>query len=234
MALGRITRLILIAAFVCAQAQASILLTTPYCVTGPSGIAVACSANATATSKTFNWITNAACITYSFGAATASGGIDQTFTPTAPAPTVTMCLNITPTTGGQWFAGITNGAPISSGTLTSSQLSAAIVTYTGALTPLRDSADYFASSSNAVVNISNTTINWVSGNTFTGAYAVTSGGTVTINGTTYTVTGTVTATSFSVTAAPGDGSNVALTWLAPGQGGFLPGTQPSVWGSGDL
>ncbi len=150
------------------------------------------------------------------------------------APTLTMCLNITPTTGGQWSAGITNGAPIASGTLTSTQLTAAIATYTGLLTPLRDSADYFAESSNAVVNISNTTVTWVSGNQFTGAYSVTSGGTVTINGTAYTVTGTVTATSFSVTVAPGNGSGVSMTWLAPGQGGFLPGTQPDLWGSGDL
>ncbi len=61
---------LLIGAALLPQAHASILLFTPYCITGPAGVAVACATSATATAKTFNWVTNTACITYSFGSVT--------------------------------------------------------------------------------------------------------------------------------------------------------------------
>jgi hypothetical protein len=126
-------------------AHGSILLTTPYSVTGPLGVALGTATNATATSKTFNWQTNTACLTYSFGTVTASAGIDQSFTVLAGSPTVTNCLNLT---SGTWVATLNapGAAPtaIMSGVLSSVQLPYAIATYTGPLTPLRDAADYFA------------------------------------------------------------------------------------------
>jgi hypothetical protein len=123
-------------------ANASVRLTTPYSVTGPTGFATATALNATATSNVFNWQSNTACITYSFGAVTAAGGIDQTFTPLPGAPTVTNCLNLTT---GVWIAFIDQGPVLATGTLAGSQLTAAITVYTGPLTVLRDNADYFAS-----------------------------------------------------------------------------------------
>ena len=125
------------------SAQASVRLTTAYSVTGPNGFATASALNATATGNAFNWQTNTACITYSFGSVTVSGGIDQTFTPLAGAPTIQNCLNLN---NGQWIAiNGGNGNVLMSGTLTGSQLTAAIAVYTGPLTALRDNADYFAS-----------------------------------------------------------------------------------------
>jgi hypothetical protein len=122
-------------------ASAHVLLTTAYDVTGPTGIASSSAPNATAVSNTYTWTTNTACITYAFGTATTSGGLDTGFTVLASAPTVTMCLNLT---SGAWSAGVTNGALISSGTLTGSQLTSAQSTYIGPATALRDAADDFA------------------------------------------------------------------------------------------
>lgn len=122
-------------------AHAHILLTTAYDVTGPTGIATNSAPNATAVSNTYTWTNNTACITYAFGTATFSGGLDTGFTVLSSAPTVTMCLNLT---SGAWSAGITNGALLSSGTLTGGQLSSAQTTYIGPATALRDAADDFA------------------------------------------------------------------------------------------
>lgn len=122
-------------------AHAHILLTSPYQVTGPTGIASTSALHATAISKTYSWATNTACITYAFGTATFSGGLDTGFTVLASAPTVTLCLNLT---SGAWSAGITDGPLLQSGTLTGVQLTNAQSTYTGPTTALRDAADYFA------------------------------------------------------------------------------------------
>ena len=129
-------------------AHGSILLTTPYSVTGPTGIAVGTATNATAISKTYNWASNTACLTYAFGTVTVAGGIDQSFTVLAGSPTVTLCLNLN---SGNWFATLTSSAgqvqgTIASGTLQSTQLPSAVTVYTGPSTPLRDAADYFAMS----------------------------------------------------------------------------------------
>lgn len=123
-------------------AHAHILLTNPYQVTGPTGIASTEALHATAVSDAYTWTTNTACITYAFGTATFSGGLDTGFTVLASAPTVTLCLNLT---SGAWSAGITNGPLLQSGTLTGSGLTNAQSTYVGPQTALRDSADYFAS-----------------------------------------------------------------------------------------
>jgi hypothetical protein len=125
-------------------AHAHILLTTAYDVTGPTGFATSSAPNATAISTSFTWSStgNVACITYAFGTATFSGGLDTGFTVQASAPTVTNCLNLTT---GAWAAGITNGPLLQSGTLTGANLTAAIATYTGPATALRDAADFFAS-----------------------------------------------------------------------------------------
>lgn len=118
-----------------------ILLTNPYGITGPSGISQASAPHATATSKNFDWQANEASITFSFGTAISSGGINTSFTVLANAPTVTLNLNLTT---GAWQAGITNGPLLQNGTLTGSQLTSAQATYTGPNTPLRDAADFFA------------------------------------------------------------------------------------------
>jgi len=129
--------------FAPALAHAHILLTNPYQVTGPTGISTTAATSATATSKTFDFLANNACITYSFGTATVSGGLDTAFTVLPGAPTVTLCLNLT---SGAWSAGITNGPLLQSGTLTGASLTNAQAVYTGANTPLRDAADFFATS----------------------------------------------------------------------------------------
>lgn len=126
-------------------AYASITLTTPYTLSGPAGTVAAGTANsATATGKTFDWQANQACITYSFGTVTKTGSTDTSFAVLAGAPTITNCLNLTT---GNWQA-TTSGFPggvIMTGTLTGGQLSSAITVYSGPLTPLRDAADFFAS-----------------------------------------------------------------------------------------
>lgn len=137
-------RLLLFLCFLLAiPAHAHILLTTAYSVTGPAGFSSASAPHATATSKTFDFQANQACVIYSFGTATFSGGLDTGFTPLAGAPTVTLCLNLT---SGAWQAGITNGPLLQSGTLTGASLTNAQAVYTGANTPLRDAADFFATS----------------------------------------------------------------------------------------
>ena len=121
-----------------------ILLTTPYAVTGPTGLAIAISPHATAISSTYTWGNNTAAITFAFGTATFSGGLNTGFTASDSAPTVTLTLNLTT---GVWQAGVTNGPLLSTGTLTGKQLSTATTVYTGPATALRDAADYFASTS---------------------------------------------------------------------------------------
>lgn len=123
-------------------ALASVLLTSPfnpgYTVNGVSISAT----NATATSDSFDWLMNTACVVYEYGTVTVSGQVDQTFTPLSGAPLVTNCLNLTT---GAWNAYTSQGTNLASGTLTGAQLASAISTYTGPLTALRDAADYFAS-----------------------------------------------------------------------------------------
>lgn len=139
------TLLALVFSLLTLPAQAHILLATPYGVTGPTGIALGTATMATAVSDSYNWITNTACITYAFGTATFSGGIDNGFTQLSGAPTVTNCLNLNT---GFWSATVNGGSQVilanSSGTLTGTNLTAAIAVYTGPFVALRDAADYFA------------------------------------------------------------------------------------------
>jgi hypothetical protein len=234
-------RKIIIAFFALAaslSANASITLTNQNVPIAGSATA-AVVPNATATSKTFNWQTNTACINYSFGVVTATGNplIDQSFAITANTPIVTICLVFTSNyTNCTWSAAINSGGVIASGTLTTAQCTAAYPVYTGPATALRDAADYFASSTNAVVNTSGTSVTWVSGSHFTGQGAVTAGNTVLIGSGQCVVAASPapTSTTFSCTLTQGTQSSAAAQWAAPGQGNFLPGTQNDLWGAGDL
>jgi hypothetical protein len=138
-------KFLLLAVLMCAtMAHAHILLTTPYSITGPTGIAISSVPAATATSKTYDWVANIACISYSFGTVTSSSGIDSAFVVTPGAPVVMNCLNLG---NGSWVATSNTGQGITilnSGILTGASLTGAITVYTGPLTALRDAADYFA------------------------------------------------------------------------------------------
>jgi hypothetical protein len=79
-------------------------------------------------------------ITYSLGTATFSGGTDSAFTVAACAPTYTNVLNLST---GTWVLTLNGVGVVASNTLTGPQLSAAITTYSGAATALRDAADQF-------------------------------------------------------------------------------------------
>jgi hypothetical protein len=54
-----------------------ILLTTPYSAISPTGFIPV--PHATATSKSYDWVANSVSITYSFGTATSSAGINTAF-----------------------------------------------------------------------------------------------------------------------------------------------------------
>jgi len=139
--------LILALALFAATAQAHVLLTTPYAVTG-SG-ASACSApHITATG--YSWqrdISGSAAvmsITYAYGTATFSGGIDSAFVIAGCAPTLTNSLNMTT---GVWILTSTTSSggvsQIGTGTLSGANLTGALAAFTGGQTALYDFADYF-------------------------------------------------------------------------------------------
>jgi hypothetical protein len=144
---GNMKKFIVAAALVlCALgAHASILLTTPYALTGPTGGATpnaGSAPNATATSKTYDWQANVACVTYSYGTVTVNGTQDTGFTVLPGAPTILSCLNLST---GVIQVSLTNGPIFFTTTLTGAQLTSAINVYTGPLTALRDAADLYAS-----------------------------------------------------------------------------------------
>lgn len=138
-------KLLLIATFFFALAQsanATILLTTPYAVTGPTGIAIGTANYATMTAEYYDVQGNNKCLYYSFGTTTASGGIDQSFTVLAGAPTVSLCMNLTTEA---WNAQTSTGVALGTGVITGVGLTNAQAYLTGSIIPLRDAADYFAS-----------------------------------------------------------------------------------------
>ena len=62
--------------------------------------------------------------------------------PEPGAPTVSLCMNLTT---GVWNAQTSTGVALGSGTITGVGLTNAQTYLTGAIIPLRDAADYFAS-----------------------------------------------------------------------------------------
>ena len=133
---------IVLALAFCLRAQATILLTTPYSVTGPTGIAQSTALYATAISHSYDFQGNNACFIFAFGTTTATGGIDQSFTVLQGAPAVNFCMNLST---GSWTAITSNGVTISTGQITGTQLTSAQTYLRGNATVLRDAADYFAS-----------------------------------------------------------------------------------------
>jgi hypothetical protein len=138
-----------ILAFSSLCASAHVLLTTPYVVTGPTGVMAVSAPHVTMTGMAWNWGTgggdNRMSITYSFGTATFSGGLDTGFTVATGAPTITNVLDMTT---GVWTMTMAdnvagNSWQIASGTLTGAQLTGALAAFTGPQIALRDFADYF-------------------------------------------------------------------------------------------
>lgn len=80
-------------------AHAHVLLTTPYSVTGPTGVTSCSATHLTMTGSSWTWGTNGGpnlmSVTYSFGTATFSGGVDTNFVIASCAPTITNVLNMT-------------------------------------------------------------------------------------------------------------------------------------------
>jgi hypothetical protein len=86
-------------------------------------------------------VANSVSITYSFGTATSSAGINTAFAVAANTPTITNTLFLS---NGNWTAVLNGSGTIGRGTLTGPNLAGAITVYSGPLTALRDAADYFA------------------------------------------------------------------------------------------
>ena len=140
----KMKKLLLIATFfiaLCTSANASILLTTPFNVTGPAGIAAGPALYATMISHTYDGPNNTVCLIYAFGTTTQVGGYDQSFAVLPGAPTVSFCTNLTT---GVWSATASTGVTLNSGVLTGPQLTAAQPFLTGALLALKDAADDYA------------------------------------------------------------------------------------------
>ena len=130
-------------------ASAHVLLTTPYVVTGPIGITPVSAPHVTMTGMSWTWGTNGSAnlmsITYSFGTATFSGGVDTGFTISPGAPTIINVLNMTTGTWTMTLLAPSGGssATIGTGTLTAPQLVGAVSAFTGPAIALRDFSDYF-------------------------------------------------------------------------------------------
>ena len=131
------------------SASAHVLLTTPYVVTGPIGITPVSAPHVTMTGMSWTWGTNGSAnlmsITYSFGTATFSGGLDTGFTIAPGSPTFINVLNMTT---GAWTMTmmLSSGGStttMASGTLTAPQLAGALAAFTGPAVALRDFSDYF-------------------------------------------------------------------------------------------
>jgi hypothetical protein len=135
--------------FTSITASAHVLLTTPYVVTGPIGVTPVSAPHVTMTGMSWTWGTNGSAnlmsITYSFGTATFSGGVDTGFTVAQGAPTFINVLNMTT---GAWTMTmmLSSGGStttMATGTLTTEQLAGALSAFTGPAIALRDFADYF-------------------------------------------------------------------------------------------
>ena len=130
------------------SARAHVLLTTPFSVSGPTGVVTVSAPHLTCTGYSWQWGVsgqpNYMQITYAFGTATFSGGIDSAFTVAVGVPVLVNTLNMTT---GQWALSLSgqnyNGSSIATGTLTGVQLTGALAAFTGPQTALRDFADYF-------------------------------------------------------------------------------------------
>jgi hypothetical protein len=113
-------------------ALAHVLLTVPYSQSGPSGV-LSCSApHLTMTNSAWTWGTNGGAntisITYSFGTATFTGGVDTNFAVAACAPTLTNVLNLTT---GQWTLTSSATGTVVSGVLSGPQLTGAVAATLG-------------------------------------------------------------------------------------------------------
>lgn len=126
------------------SAHASILLTTPYVVSGPSNAVpnagTATNATVIGTTGNFNSTTSGYvyCAIFAYGTVTVSGGKDQSFTQLPGSPTITECLN---SVTGQVTATRSDGTQIYNTTLTGSALTNALAIYSGAVPALRNAAD---------------------------------------------------------------------------------------------
>ena len=133
-----------------ATAHAHVLLTTPYSVTAVGGVTACAASHLTMTGSSWTWGTNGGpnlmSITYSFGTATFSGGVDTNFVIAACAPTITNVLNMTT---GQWVMMLNGVGVMVTGTLTGGQLTGALSAFTGPGIALRDFADFFLTQSGA-------------------------------------------------------------------------------------
>ena len=135
---------VILGCFLVSEAHASILLTTPYSLGGPSNAIPnpGTALSATVTGKQANYLTNQYCLTYSFGTVAKTGSQDTGFTVLAGAPTIQSCLN---TVTGSVIASRSDGQQIYSVVLTGVGLTNAIAVYTGPDVALRNAGDLFAS-----------------------------------------------------------------------------------------
>ena len=122
----------------------SLLLGTPFAVTEPAAILGANTScpNMTFRARNEDLSTDIISIVFTVGTVTSSAGIDQSFAwSTNPqAPSFTLALN---ESTGVWTFSSNTAGQMASGTLTGTQLTAAIAAFHGAITALRDFADYF-------------------------------------------------------------------------------------------
>ncbi len=124
-------------------AHAHVLLTTPYSVSGPLGVAT-CSAphmTATSTSSTPSpgGVLTSISIVYSLGTATVTGGVDTAFTIASCAPSYTLTLSNT----GAWTLTLNGYGVVGGGTLSNTQTTSAFTVFEGPEQALDDYADYF-------------------------------------------------------------------------------------------
>jgi len=135
-------------------ASAHVLATTAYSVSGGPGVTSCYAPHITMTAANPTYgpggALTAISITYSLGTATFTGSQDTSFAVAACAPTYTNTLNLST---GQWTLTMTSagyGQSLSlTGTLSTSQLAAAVTTYNGPALALRNSADQFLTLSGA-------------------------------------------------------------------------------------
>ena len=126
--------------FAARAAHASILLTTPYVVSGPAGTTGTGTArNATITNKIYDYGTKTYSITWQLGNVTVSAGKDQAFAALPGAPTVMAQLN---TVTGSLVV-TANGITQYNQILTGSTLAAFMAAF-GSDTTLQNAADLWA------------------------------------------------------------------------------------------
>jgi hypothetical protein len=126
--------------FAASAAHASILLTTPYTVSGPAGTTgTGTATNATITNKIYDYGTKTYSITWQLGSVLVSAGKDQAFTALPGAPTVTARFN---TVTGSLVV-TANGTTQYDQVLTGSTLAAFIAAFQSDTT-IQNSADSWA------------------------------------------------------------------------------------------